>query len=341
VPYPPCTVTAFWLKYQDSARLLRRVTQPPHIAGPLAIILHTMNRLPIIYILILLLTTTCRNQKSSTIRPVPTDDSITSISLTSPQSNTPSRSQDRFLKLFDWDSVTTLKNNFTKYLFQNKYSQDSLIVTFLDDYSKIIRHFNEILFDLSNYDSLNTLIWADKSKVLQCAVDFEKTVENNGLKIAFSEGSIYITKNTNFIKEDIINVIDPISKEFIILYCSEVDSICCDDAAIIISKKTLTNRILKWGNLLEKTSHLMYSKIASSEFSSNLNLLYNGQDNTPAFDWTTGKFSQESIKYMNEVIQSSPNSLAAKEFRLFLDLLQKEDYTRTEKVIQFLDIKFK
>ena len=34
-PYPPCTVTAFWLKYQDPARLLRRVTQPPHIAGPL------------------------------------------------------------------------------------------------------------------------------------------------------------------------------------------------------------------------------------------------------------------------------------------------------------------
>jgi len=35
-PYPPCTVTAFWLKKRDSARCLRRVTQPPHIAGPLA-----------------------------------------------------------------------------------------------------------------------------------------------------------------------------------------------------------------------------------------------------------------------------------------------------------------
>jgi hypothetical protein len=34
-PYPPCTVTAYWLKYQDSALVLRRVTQPPHIAGPL------------------------------------------------------------------------------------------------------------------------------------------------------------------------------------------------------------------------------------------------------------------------------------------------------------------
>jgi len=34
-PYPPCTVTAFWLKYRDRDRMLRRVTQPPHIAGPL------------------------------------------------------------------------------------------------------------------------------------------------------------------------------------------------------------------------------------------------------------------------------------------------------------------
>jgi len=34
-PYPPCTVTAFWLKYQDPDRCFRRVTQPPHIAGPL------------------------------------------------------------------------------------------------------------------------------------------------------------------------------------------------------------------------------------------------------------------------------------------------------------------
>ena len=38
-PYPPCTVTAFWLKYQDPARCLRRVTQPPHIAGPLVVML--------------------------------------------------------------------------------------------------------------------------------------------------------------------------------------------------------------------------------------------------------------------------------------------------------------
>jgi len=30
-----CTVTNSRLKYLDSARMLRRVTQPPHIAGPI------------------------------------------------------------------------------------------------------------------------------------------------------------------------------------------------------------------------------------------------------------------------------------------------------------------
>jgi hypothetical protein len=34
-PYPPCTVTALWLKKTGRGRCLRRVTQPPHIAGPL------------------------------------------------------------------------------------------------------------------------------------------------------------------------------------------------------------------------------------------------------------------------------------------------------------------
>ncbi len=38
VPYPPRTGINSCLKYQDPARMLRRVTQPPHIAGPLQVI---------------------------------------------------------------------------------------------------------------------------------------------------------------------------------------------------------------------------------------------------------------------------------------------------------------
>jgi len=48
VPYFPCTPAAHyaragrggtvsWLKFMDTARMLRQVTQPPHIAGPLPV----------------------------------------------------------------------------------------------------------------------------------------------------------------------------------------------------------------------------------------------------------------------------------------------------------------
>jgi len=42
-PYPPCTVTAFWLKKTGRGRCCRRVTQPPHIAGPLGKMPHPDN----------------------------------------------------------------------------------------------------------------------------------------------------------------------------------------------------------------------------------------------------------------------------------------------------------
>jgi len=37
VPYLPCTGTVTYLKFMDTARMLRQVTQPPHIAEPLGL----------------------------------------------------------------------------------------------------------------------------------------------------------------------------------------------------------------------------------------------------------------------------------------------------------------
>jgi hypothetical protein len=50
-PYLPCTVTVFWLKYRDSARMLRRLTQPPFIAVPLSVrFLEKMIELKVLYL---------------------------------------------------------------------------------------------------------------------------------------------------------------------------------------------------------------------------------------------------------------------------------------------------
>jgi len=44
-PYPPCTVTAFWLRYQDSDRCLRRVTLTKPYRRAVSVHLQPLTRL--------------------------------------------------------------------------------------------------------------------------------------------------------------------------------------------------------------------------------------------------------------------------------------------------------
>lgn len=251
-----------------------------------------------------------------------------------------SEAKSEAFNYFDWSKPTLLKEKTIFHLKEKNGSNDTIIIDFLTEYQKIVVEFNDIMYDLNNYDSLNTLAYSDDGNVYQCARDFLKKVEGNGLSIAYSEGMIYISQNTAFIKSQIQDLLDPVSTEFISLYCDEIDTVCCDDAALMISEKKLVNRIYNWGELLDKVSGLKYAEIAESEFYNNLNLLYQGQDNTPAFDWDSKKFNQNSLDNMKEIISQHPDSRAAKEFEVFIRTLEAENFENTGKVSEFLKGKF-
>jgi hypothetical protein len=250
------------------------------------------------------------------------------------------KTQKYTMDSFDWTKALVLKSKLISDLNEHNLSEDSVIVNFLSDYSALEKTYNDILGNLSNYDSLNTLAYSENGIVYQSAIDFKKKIENNGFSITYSEGTIYISKNTSFIKSEILSLISPLSKEFLGLYCNEIDTICCDDASIIISQKTLAERILKWGEIIDKSSGLKFTKIAESEFKDNLYLLYTGQENTPSFDRDSKQFNQEALIQMREIIAEYPNSKASKEFKNFLDLLESEDLKETEIISQFLKDKF-
>ena len=242
---------------------------------------------------------------------------------------------------FDWSKSQLLKQDLLAELEQNNLPHDRLLVNYLNSYSKLVSEFNDILFDLDNYDSLNTLIYLNKEKIYQCAINFKEKVESSGLSIASSEGMIYLEKNTSFIKSEVLEQLDSVSAEFLNLYCLEIDTVCCTDGGLIISEEELVNRVLNWGNLLDKVSGLKYHKIVNSEFYSNLALLYWGQDNTPAFDRVSGKYNQVSFDLMQNIIKQFPNSIVAKEFNEYSELIVKENFERTDNVNEFLDNKFK
>jgi hypothetical protein len=237
---------------------------------------------------------------------------------------------------FDWSIHQDLKSTLISELQQDSKNIDKYIMKFLNDYSRVEKDFNHILFDLSNYDSLNTLAYAPDDIIYKNAIEFKNEVDANGFSIAQSEGMIYISKNSYFIKSDLKEFLDSTSMDFINLYCQEIDSICCEDAGIIISEELLVQRALLWGNLLEKAKDLEYKPVAESQFRTYLFLIYSGQDNTPSFDWTTGKFSKNLFELMKSIVSEYPNSKASKEFMEYIELLEQSDLKKTDEINEFI-----
>jgi hypothetical protein len=242
---------------------------------------------------------------------------------------------------FEWNKVPLLKEKMLTQLREKKEPIDRILMNFLDEYYKTVDSANNFLSKQSNYDSLNTLAYSENGKVYQCALDFKEKVEKNGFKTASSEGMLYLSQRTDFIKNQTIELLDSISIEFLNLYCNEIDTICCDDASLVIPEKTLVKRIYNWGVLLDKVAKTDYKIFVESEFRRNLNLLYTGIENTPSFDRESKKYKTKLIDCMKEIIEQFPNSNASKEFKSFIDLLISENFERTEKINEFFKDKFK
>ena len=250
---------------------------------------------------------------------------------------------------FDWGKVIVLKNSTIEELKKKEKTNDKIIMNFLNKYAKLVDEFNEILFNYRSYDSLNNLLYKERQRNEQYNLDLKNEVETNGFRLIFPEGMLEITQNTDFIKSEILSLVDSVSAEFINLYCNEFDSVCCKDASIAIPQKEIVSRIYKWGELSKKVAKLEYKKYVEDEFYSNLFLLFSGQDNTPAFShyWNgddyqkTGRYNEESIDLMNKMIEKNPTSRAAEEFKPFVELLKNENFEETQKIEEYIKIKFK
>ena len=236
----------------------------------------------------------------------------------------------------DWSKIQILKDQLVLDLQKDSENRDKYIIGFLDAYSKLEKEYNEILFASPNYDSLNVLAYAPEDNIDKSVIAFKEEAETKGFRIAQSEGMVYFTKNTDFIKSGIMEFLDPISMEFINLYCQEIDTACCRDAAIVISEELLVNRALNWGDLIDKVKESNYKDTAESSFNRYLFLVYSGEENTPSFDRKTTVFSQGLLESMKKVVADYPDANASNAFKEYIVLLEQSGFRKTNDVDAYL-----
>lgn len=224
------------------------------------------------------------------------------------------------------DSVVKLyKSDITK----AKLKEDYILVDFFRVYNEAIEEINGDLYGLEYFQELNTLAGDNPSEK---AKKFEKSLNENGISFQSSEGEIYLTLSTKYISEEFSPILSAEANHFLKLYLNEIDNSCCEDASLSISYEELINRTYAWGNVFYLNNGIWITKTAKSEYKKYLILLFEGVDNSPAFDFENNKFNQEIIDLMNKNIEQFPESGTSKFFKDYLELLKKENYKKTKAI---------
>ncbi len=237
---------------------------------------------------------------------------------------------------FDWNRALRLKAKLLQNLANQSARIDWLLSGFLNEYSDIVNDINNYLYNRDDYDSISTIVYKPEDQA-EAATVFAGNVERSGFEIATAEGEIVIVQSTDFIKKDILIYMDSISAIFLDLYCAEIDSVCCSDGALIISNKTLLNRVYEWGELLKEMEYSEYYSMVQNKYNWNLFFMLNGLENTPFFDWESALYDQEVFNLIQDFMEKYPNSTAANDFKIFSELLVANGMKKTEKVSQFLE----
>ena len=239
-----------------------------------------------------------------------------------------------------WGMTSKLKNEYISKLKSNPEKSDSILLKFLEESTLMEDGANEQLYSLDYNEELNEILSIDEDKLSETSTNFIADAENSGFKIVGEEGNLYLNLRSSFLKDDIIDNLDSLSKEYLNLYCYEIDNKCCSDGAFVISKSEIVNRIYQWGELAPKVIDKAYFRFAKGYFDSYLDYLYVGIDNNPAFGWDNGDFDQESLEAMEVLISNHPQSLATKEFNTFMGLLKESNMKKSEEIEYYIADRF-
>lgn len=218
--------------------------------------------------------------------------------------------------------------------------RDNAIKLFFDKYEKIIDNLsNEIYqnnFDIDQ-DALYDYIYNNddnSKKITTKELYFYKKLQQYSLTFDLSEGIGYIRFSDNKYFKNNFNSL--ISKDLFdyynfLIYCNV--NYAAEDAGLMISTEELADRLATWEKIYYNNIPNYAKTVAKDKVLSYFSVLLTGLDNTPAFDYDTRKISSDFLASYKYFINKYPNSKATNLFKEYLNILEKNNFTETDAVI--------
>ena len=244
----------------------------------------------------------------------------------------------------DISSINSFKN-FISSLSSNDISNGNAILKKLMQFSTDNPSTNDALYFMSKeyMDKLSYQLTLDfdKQGISMSPEDYKAIVdrnydmnssrigkdgEKNGFLLTASEGMIGYQTDQYALEGAIGGIFSPELKEYIRLKKNEYKHRLFSDEAISGSMENLMNDAIAWSNFKDRYPDFVTSKEVDTQVNHLKNSLFNGTNNSPAFDNETLIAKKEFRDIWNTTLETYPNAPFAKELYSHIQRLENNDW---------------
>jgi hypothetical protein len=225
-------------------------------------------------------------------------------------------------------ALDNYRNNFSNVTPEIK---DSAFIDYRSFFYDVINSYYEIFW---NNQSLVNKLNSNKNddpEVLQ----LKKELDKNGLRLSKTEGGYYIDEQPNFLYNNFKDYVTQSIKEFLLIRSKELDEGFSENSKLLISFKSLGDRIVTWENYLNKFPASPLSAEAKFSYHLYLNTFITGLDNSPvAID---DNLLPEIKNVYSDYIRENKNTESGKIVEKFYSIVSKNNFHLTADLDDFYE----
>ncbi len=240
-----------------------------------------------------------------------------------------------------------------KIIFSKKTNaeKDSAIVLFWDFYNTVVNQQAEELnnrtlpsyysnfIGITDYPSEKTISELNKSGVQYNKEDLAYLADINkyGGKIVNEEGMYYIKfGSTIYFESKFKSVLSENTFNYFIKSIQEESEPLSYDGAIGKDLNKIADDLIWWENFLNNDLLDYYKEYGKYHYNNLLFTLLEGQDNTPAFDYSSKKLSKKFNKCYDYIVVKYKGTKSAEIFKEYMDLLKKSKGKKSKQIEEFI-----
>jgi hypothetical protein len=222
-----------------------------------------------------------------------------------------------------------LRQNLSKMSFEEI---DAAYITFREFYYNEINQYNEQLETL--YPELNEWMNDGSDPEMKELMD---RLQLCGSDLYQSEGFFYIDQRPDYFTSIFGQDGSSEMKEYLEIRSKELKEGFSEDAGLLISFEQLYDRVVVWEKYLAENPDFILNEEIKGTLSMYLSTLMTGMDNSPAFDYETGKLLPELQFIYSKAIQKNDNRNSTKVLRKYFEHLKANGFVQPLDMDAFLD----